>query len=265
MRLITSLVGGFAILACLPASPGGAQTKPAASAQAADVVPANVRTALDRMAEAMKGLKSFEIRANVNSEEVLEDGQKIQSSGLLTIAARRPDRLYLDLNSERRKRTVYYDGKQLTIYGPTKGYYATVAAPPTTRELISTLSDRYNLDTPLADLFEWGEKGVKLDDVKSAMYAGPDRIGDTLCEHYAFRQTEVDWQIWIRKDGNPLPCKIVITDTTDPSQPQTSTVFNWTENPTLDDTRFAFTAPEGSHRIELAQANASAAAKGTKK
>lgn len=218
-----------------------------------------IRQALERMAEALKAMNNFEIKADMTSEEVLESGQKVESSGVLTIAARRPDRLYIELASERRMRQFYYDGKQVTIYGPKTGYYATVAAPPTTHQLLDELSNRYGVETPLADLFEWGASGVKLDKVQSGFYAGPDRIQGQACDHYAFRQESVDWQLWIRREGQPLPCKIVMTNTDDASQPQTAAIFNWVAGQTMADSRFRFTPPANAHRIQLTPVAASGA------
>jgi hypothetical protein len=41
----------------------------------------------------------------------------------------------------------------------------------------------------------------------------------STCEHYAFRQEGLDWQIWIQGDY-PLPRKFVIRTLTDDARPQ---------------------------------------------
>ena len=53
------------------------------------------------------------------------------------------------------------------------------------------------MELPLSDLFLWGTPAAPLDKIESAMNAGQDFIGDDLCDHYAFRQGKIDWQIWI--------------------------------------------------------------------
>ena len=65
---------------------------------------------------------------------------------------------------------------------------------------------------PLQDLFIWGTPAAPLDKIESAMNAGQDFIDDDLCDHYAFRQAKVDWQIWITTGNKPLPRKVVITN-----------------------------------------------------
>lgn len=244
----------IAALCC--ASPVQAQgSEPSASPTA---VSPDTRAALGRMADALKALQSFELQSDTTSEEVLESGQKVQSSSVLTLAARRPDRLFINVDSERRKRQLFYDGRKVTIYGPTTSFYASFDAPPTTRQMLDQAAERYGVETPLADLFEWGAEGVRTEGVESSMYAGPDRIGGELCDHYTFRQAGTDWQIWIRKQGPALPCKMVIVDTEDPSQPQTTSVFTWTPSRQIAASRFTFTPPANAHRIQMRPAQAAA-------
>lgn len=251
MRLRTKIAGLCSLAAVAAAAPLFAQTS---TAPAPPPPPAGVDTeikgALGRMANALKAMQSFELRAEMTTEDVLDTGQKLQSSGVMTALVRRPNKLQINLDSERKARQFYYDGKQVTIYGPVTGYYATVDAPATTREMLTRVSDRYGLETPLADLMAWGESAVDTDKITSAMYAGADRIGGNVCDHYAFRQPGTDWQLWIRKADPALPCKLVIVNTDDPAQPQTTSTFTWTPRQ-LTDQQFTFTPAANAKRIEL--------------
>ncbi len=123
--------------------------------------------------------------------------------------------------------------------------------------MLDTVAARNGLETPLADLFEWGASGVRFDRIQDAMYAGRDRIANVLCEHYAFRQEGVDWQIWISTEGPPLPCKLVIVNTDDEAQPQTTMLFTWSPGRQFTDDQFVFTPPTGAQRISLAQVSPS--------
>src|SRR6476646_175072 len=110
------------------ASPSRAQNKPAATttapAPAAGAVLPEIRAQLNRVATALRDMQSYDVKADVTNEDVLESGQKIQTSSLLTVSSRKPDRLYMEVASERRTRQVFYDGKTVTLYGPVHRYYA---------------------------------------------------------------------------------------------------------------------------------------------
>ena len=73
------------------------------------------------------------------------------------------------------------------------------------RELLAVAEQKYDLDFPLADLFYWGTDKADLEDIKSSTYVGPSWVGGAACDHYAFRQQGVDWQLWIERGEAPLP------------------------------------------------------------
>ena len=107
------------------------------------------------------------------------------------------------------------------------------------------------MQIPLSDLFLWGTPDAPLDEIESAMNAGQDFVGDDLCDHYAFRQAQIDWQIWIAAGGKPLPRKIVITSRADEARPQSVSLIDWNLKPTFKDTVFAFTPPRDARKIEI--------------
>ena len=87
--------------------------------------------------------------------------------------------------------------------------------------------------------------------IESAMNAGQDFIDDDLCDHFAFRQGKIDWQIWITTGGRPLPRKVVITNRADEARPQSVSLIDWNLKPTFKDSVFKFTPPKGATKIEI--------------
>ena len=83
------------------------------------------------------------------------------------------------------------------------------------------------------------------------MNAGQDFVGDDLCDHYAFRQGKIDWQIWITPGTKPLPRKVVITNRADEARPQSVSLYDWNLEPTFPDSVFQFTPPTGASKIEI--------------
>jgi hypothetical protein len=159
--------------------------------------------------------------------------------------------LRVEVSSDRKQRQFFYDGKTLTLYGQRVKYYASVPAPPTIREMLEVAEQKYGLELPLADLFFWGTDKAHPEDIKTAIYVGPGWIGGVLCDHYAFRQEEADWQLWIERSDTPLPRKLVITTTDEEEQPQFVAVLTWNLAPQLDDAMFTFVPPADAQKIVL--------------
>ena len=226
-----------------PAPPAGAADASALDPQALD--------ALNVMGRHLRELKSFEVHADTTIDEVGDDGQKLQFGGTVDYKVKRPDRLRAEIDSDRQQRTFYFDGKTLTQYAPRMGYYASVPAPATLRDLAGILQGKYGVTLPLTDLFRWGEEKDDSAGLTGAAFIGPAKIGGTECGHYAFRQPDADWQVWIAQASN-LPCKLVITTLDEPQQPQYAAVFTWKPNVAFDDKTFVFEPPKTAHRIEIA-------------
>ena len=83
------------------------------------------------------------------------------------------------------------------------------------------------------------------------MNAGQDFIGDDLCDHYAFRQGNLDWQVWVTTGARTLPRKIVITNRSDEARPQSVSLITWNLNPTFKDSSFTFVPPKGATKAEI--------------
>ena len=73
------------------------------------------------------------------------------------------------------------------------------------------VAQRYGLEFPLADLFYWGTAKSGVGDIRAATSLGRSTVAGVPCDHYAYRQADVDWQIWIEQGTSPLPRKLVIT------------------------------------------------------
>jgi hypothetical protein len=242
--------------------PAAAQTSPAASAPAAAAaVEPKATEALQRMGRHLQSLQSFSVKAQTSTDQVLTSGQKVRLDATTTMWVKRPDRLRIDMKSDRRSRQFYFDGKQVTVYGKASGYYARVPAPPTLKELVAKLSDEYGLELPLADLFTWGGDPAQLSALTGAAAIGLATVRGTPCDQYAFRQDGLDWQLWIQRGAQPLPRRLVLTTTDDPARPEYSVDFDWSAKASPPASVFVFKPPPGSHEIPMRRADGTVATK----
>ncbi|MDF2900423.1 MAG: hypothetical protein K0Q62_482 [Phenylobacterium sp.] len=256
------LLAASALGACLLAAPVSAAAQAQAAAPAASTTPAAVDPAalkaLEVMGAYLRTLTSFEMKADILADEVTADGRKLQIGSTVTYKARKPSQLAIDTVSDRKLRKLYYDGKQLTLYAPRNGYYAQASAPPTIRETLDVLNEKYGVEVPLEDLFRWGEPGDSRDALTRGFYVGPARIGGVETDQYAYSTGDVDWQVWITRGDKPVPRKIVITSLFDDAQPQFSATMDWNTAPSLKDADFTFTPPADAKSITFANASTAA-------
>jgi hypothetical protein len=229
-----------------------AQTAPAAAAQpaASAVDPASIQ-ALRDMGAFLQTLKRFQVSTELTGERVLADGQKLQHAATADMDVERPNKLRARMHSARSERVLIFDGETVTLYTPAQKYYSAVEFAGTLGDLIARLQERYGVEVPMSDLFLWGTSAAPLDKIESAMNAGQDFIGDDLCDHYAFRQANADWQIWITAGSRPLPRKVVITNRADEARPQSVSLIDWNLKPNFKDSVFKFVPPKGAVKIEI--------------
>ena len=218
---------------------------------AANAVNPGAIQALKDMGAHLQTLKRFQVSTELTGEVVLANGQKLQHTATAEMKVERPNKLRAVMVSASSERELIFDGKTLTLWTPAQKYYSTVELVDTLGGLIDRLEERYGVQLPMEDLFRWGTPAAPFDKIETAMNAGQDFIDKDLCDHYAFRQGKIDWQIWITAAGKPLPRKIVITNRSDEARPQSINVLQWNLKPPFTDTVFKFAPPAGAKAIEL--------------
>lgn len=241
----TLAAAALAVMLALPAA--RAQT----AAPAANPVDAAAVQALKDMGAHLQSLERFQVSTELSGERVLADGQKLQHTAAARMDVERPNKLRVRMSSARSQRELFYDGKTVTLFTPAQNYYSTVAFSGTLGELVDRLEDKFGVEVPLSDLFVWGTPAAPLDKLESAMNAGQDFVGGELCDHYAFRQGKIDWQIWISAGAKPLPRKLVITNRADEARPQSVSLIDWNPKPSFTNAVFRFVAPKGATENEI--------------
>ena len=214
----------------------------------------------DEAIEAIKDMSTYLVSLNTiaitsqgSLDVVTNDGQRIQLDGTTNYKVRKPG-FVIDYRSDIKNRRFIYDGKNFTVYSPTLGYYSTVAAPATNREVLDTIYNKYGIALPLEDLFRWGDgsNADRIQALKSAYEVGSATIDGVATDHFAFREADVDWEVWIQKGDQPWPRKFVIVDRTDPARPTFTARLSWQMNPAFTDADFTFVPDANAKRIQLA-------------
>jgi hypothetical protein len=265
-RWITRIAIFGVIAAASLSSPLGshvlAKTRQQAAPAAASTVDPDAVDAVKKMGVYLRSLRAFQVIAEVAHDDVLEDGLIVQSNSKIDMLTAVPNRMRIEVTADDKDRLYLYDGKNFTVWGKLVNYYATVPAPPTIVELFKKVDENYDIDLPLIDLFKWGTNEDDINKIKTAVDVGPATVEGVTCEHYAFHQENVDWQLWIQLGQFPLPRRLVITTLTDDARPQHSMTLTWNLAPSFNDQAFVFDPPPDAKRVILEGQNAPTAEKG---
>jgi len=221
------------------------------TAQAPAVDPAATQI-LKRMTDYLGSLKQFSAHTQINLEDVLVSGQRIDEDIAASVILSRPNKLRAERKGGLINQSFYYDGKTLTLYNGDANVYATEPAPATIEGLLDYARESLGLVIPASDLVYRNAYQLLMQDVTFARVVGKAVIGRVKCDHLLFSRPGVDFQLWVADTGNPLPCKYVVTDRGNPGRVSISTVMSdWNVAPAVADDRFKFVAPKGARRIEF--------------
>jgi len=230
-----------------------ASAESVASEVTAPVIELDAMAALQNMGDYLQTLKTFEVDFKVSKDVILASGQKVMIDGGSKLTVQRPNGFHFSTKIEEAHRDLqfFYDVKQFTVYGNTNKFYASVPAPETIEELFRIADERYNIELPFVDLFTWGTDKADREAIQSAIYIGPSSVNGVACDHYAFQNEDVDWQLWIEQGKTPLPRKLVITTKEEAELPQYVSEMSWKLSPKIAPKTFTFAPPKDAHKIEF--------------
>jgi hypothetical protein len=233
-----------------PAAPGAAASAPAASTGPVEQAALD---ALKRMDDYLATLKTFEIDTDATLDVLTKSGQRVQLGVTTKYRVQRPNGFQIDLTTDLKKRKFYFDGKNFTVFSPELNYYATVPAPATIREMIDLLYDQFGISLPLDDLFRWSDPDeARSEDIQQGFVVGSAIVDGVATDHYAFREGDHDWEVWIQKGDKPLPRKLAIVDRKDPERLGYSARLTWNLSPTIAAAEFTFVPGADAKQIRLA-------------
>jgi hypothetical protein len=207
---------------------------------------------LKRMGDFLGQAKFFSVNAEIWQDINLASGQQIQAGRALKLQVRRPNRLHSELTSPRRHHELIYDGSSITLFNRAQNFFGTIAAPGTLDEAMDLASDKFGMAMPLEDFISSDPHKDLLQRVVSGSEIGQVTVMGTPCEHLAFSEGNIDWQVWIERGPRPVPKKFVITYKDEPDSPEFTAIFsNWDFTTQLPDFIFKFEPPAGAAKIKV--------------
>jgi hypothetical protein len=251
LRLVLAMLASVALAAC---SRDRVAQSPLATAQAEathSIVEPEAVQALARMISYLRTLDRFEVVSETSTDHVLDDGFSVQFAGRVTYRVRKPNAFAVDVRTDRRWRQFFYNGRVLTMVAPRSGFYTEIAAPPSITGALQVAASDYGIALPLTDLFIWSGPNQPSHAFVGATTIGYASVAGVGTTHYAFREGDLDWQLWIERGAHPLPRQVVITNLSDDSRPTYTARLSWNLNPRFNAGNFEFRASDDNRRIPI--------------
>lgn len=212
--------------------------------------PDDAKTILKAMSDYLASQQSLSADFDAELGVITTEGQKIEFTASGTTALTRPNKIHASRRGGYSDVEVVFDGHEVTIVDRAHGSYAQVKAIGTVDQLFDRIRTKYGVELPGADLLMSNSYNELMADVVEAKHVGEGVVGNRDCEHLAFRNQDTDWQIWIRKGDQPLPCKLVITSKQEKGMPEYSVTFrDWRMD--VPAGAFAFIPPSGFKSVPL--------------
>jgi hypothetical protein len=217
---------------------------------------------IDRMSERvlldacgyLRSAGRFSVKVEASYEDVLTSGTRVEYHRQANVVLERPNHLRIDSESDKGRRSIYYDGKTLTVYRPGLGVYSTAPAPDTIDAMVAAVEAR-GIPLPASDLLLNHPCEALGEHLRSGTYAGRHYLDGDWYHHLLLSFDAVDVQLWVAEGESPEIHRLVITYTTRPGEPQYRALLSdWNFAPTIDGTTFTFTPPADARKVAFRDA-----------
>jgi hypothetical protein len=205
-----------------------------------------------KMSALLASAKAFALEAEEVYDEVPEDLPRIQLTSRRHVALRRPDHLAGTTAGDAINRSVWYDGKTISVLDDAQNVYVRMDVPPTIDGAMDTALERTGMVIPLADFLYSDVYDRLMGSVERGVYLGIHDVAGIPCHHLSFEQETIDWQLWIDAGPQPLPRKLVIAYKDEDDVPQYQvTMRKWNLAAELPEEMFQFQPPASARKVEL--------------
>jgi hypothetical protein len=170
------------------------------------------RSRIDEMSRYLAAQSTLSFNFDSSLDVVTADDRKLTIASSGGLALQRPDKLRVIRQGGFASVEVAFNGKVLSVLNRDASAFAQADFPGTIDTLVRFLHDELGRPVPGADLLLADPAAVLMDGARDVKDLGAGVIGGRVCDHFAVRSEDVDWQIWIARGEAPYPCRYVITN-----------------------------------------------------
>lgn len=211
--------------------------------------------ALDRlkqMSDKLTSAKAFTYHSNSFVELQAKTGQFLTFFTDVDVALQRPDKLRINTFGDVSNFQLYFDGSKVSAIDPEKNLYAVSGPLTTINDMLDFVMSKAQMNFPAADFMYSNPYAVMTKNLTHAIVVGPSMVNGVPCEHFAYMEPSINWEIWIETGKNALPLRLAMTYKQVSNFPRFLVEFSdWNLNPKLRADTFVFKIPANSKKIEF--------------
>lgn len=202
---------------------------------------------LKKMSDYLGSEKRITMTIGETFDEVAAAGQKIQLFTERTIQVKRPDKILVSVSGAGIQRRITCDGETFTAVDLLKNVFATMPMLGSLDSVMDTLARQYGMAQPVEDLLYSDINARLAPKIQSGQFLGTETVAGHNCSHLAFKQADLNWQVWIDEADKPIPWRLVITYDNTPGRPRYTLLVTGFETPALmPDDGFKANLPDGA-------------------
>ena len=209
---------------------------------------------LQNMSYFLGSKSEYTFKADIMFDAVIIGERKIQYSAQEVVYVKKPDKLQIEYITDLGGYKLWYNGGQATLLSVPTNDFALAVLPGSIDRALDKLLEEYNFAPALSEFLFINTYGIMTEDVTSGIYFGISKVFGVKCDHLAFAENDIDWQIWIETGKRTAPRKLVITYKNLPGSPQFIAILkDWVIDKPI--TGFAFKAkiPNINNRVDMNQ------------
>jgi hypothetical protein len=227
-----------------------------ATASAAWAEEGDAKIILKTMADYVSRQDNLSLKYDTDIEVVTPAVEKIQFSASGDVTMSRPNKFRVSRTGGYADVELISDGANVTVYDRGGNRFAQVPGSGSFDQAVDKLRSDASLELPGADLLLSKPYEELMSGVLEAKHIGRGVVEGVECEHLAFRNLDIDWQIWVEVGERPVPRKYVITSKAVGAAPQyTLRLRDWKTGVTPAPDAFAFKPPAGSSGVAITVLN----------
>jgi hypothetical protein len=231
----------------------GEAARVAAQKASMDAAKREALALLEKMSNFLGEQESFRFKSDTSYDAAQGLGLSLEFGAERELLMRRPKHLRIDARDrEGAVHTFRYDGNKASLMFENENAYVQFERTGTVEEMLDYAVDELDMPMPLSDFLDRNFYGAVVDRIEMAAIIGNSTIRGRSCQHAVYRASGVDFQLWLATGDEPLPCRIVVTYTDQPSRPQFRSSFSeWELAVAAPDGEFAFRPPKGAERLPI--------------